>query len=103
MTRAGLLSALIPRQYGGGGLSLAEASVILEEVNCSGGNAGPVHAQMYVMGTILHHASEGLRRRWLPPIARGGLRLQAFAVTEPEAGSDTTRITTSAERPATAT
>ena len=98
MTRAGLLSALIPRQYGGEGLSLAEASVILEEVNRSGGNAGPAHAQMYVMGTILHHASEEQRRRWLPPIARGELRLQAFAVTEPEAGSDTTRISTFAER-----
>jgi acyl-CoA dehydrogenase len=98
MTRAGLLSALIPRGYGGGGLSLAEASVILEEVNRSGGNAGPAHAQMYVMGTLLHHASEAQRRRWLPPIARGELRLQAFAVTEPEAGSDTTRIATFAER-----
>jgi acyl-CoA dehydrogenase len=98
MTRAGLLAALIPRAYGGGGLSLAEASVILEEVNRSGGNAGPAHAQIYVMGALLRHASDEQRRRWLPPIARGELRLQAFAVTEPEAGSDTTRITTSAER-----
>jgi acyl-CoA dehydrogenase len=98
LTRAGWLSALIPTEYGGLGLSLAEASVILEEVNYSGGNAGPAHAQMYVMGTILDHASEEQRRRWLPPIARGELRLQAFAVTEPGAGSDTTRIATTAER-----
>src|SRR5579884_2920671 len=98
LTRAGWLSALIPKTYGGLGLSLAEASVILEEVNRCGGNAGPAHAQMYVMGTILRHASEEQRQRWLPPIARGELRLQAFAITEPGAGSDTTRITTFAER-----
>src|SRR5439155_17771102 len=98
MTGAGWLSALIPAEYGGLGLSLGEASVILEEVNRSGGNAGPAHAQMYVMGTILHHASEEQRQTWLPPIAAGQLRLQAFGVTEPDAGSDTTRITTRAER-----
>lgn len=98
MTRAGWLSALIPRSYGGLGMSLAEASVILEEVNRSGGNVGPAHAQMYVMGTILHHATEEQRQTWLPKIARGEARLQAFGVTEPEAGSDTTRITTFAER-----
>jgi acyl-CoA dehydrogenase len=98
MVRAGWLAALIPRRYGGLGLGLAEASVILEEVNRAGGNAGPAHAQMYVMGTILHHASEGQRQRWLPPIARGELRLQAFGITEPAAGSDTTRIETFAER-----
>jgi len=71
MTRAGWLSALIPRSYGGLGMSLAEASVILEEVNRSGGNVGPAHAQMYVMGTILHHATEEQRQTWLPKIARG--------------------------------
>lgn len=98
MTRSGLLAALIPAAYGGEGMSLAEASVVLEEVNRSGGNVGPAHAQMYVMGTILHHASEEQRRRWLPPLARGDLRLQAFAVTEPEAGVDTTRIATFARR-----
>ena len=98
MTRARWLSALIPRQYGGLGLGLGEASVILEEVNRAGGNAGPAHAQMYVMGTILHHASEEQRQAWLPRIASGELRLQAFGVTEPEAGSDTTRIRTFAER-----
>jgi acyl-CoA dehydrogenase len=98
MTRAGWLAALIPTEYGGLGLGLAEASVILEEVNRAGGNAGPAHAQMYTMGTILHHASEEQRRAWLPSIAAGKLRLQAFGVTEPEAGSDTTRISTFAER-----
>jgi acyl-CoA dehydrogenase len=98
MTEARWLAALIPKEYGGLGLSLAEASVILEEVNYSGGNAGPAHAQMYVMGTILHHASEEQRRTWLPRIASGALRLQAFGVTEPDAGSDTTRIETFAER-----
>jgi acyl-CoA dehydrogenase len=98
MTRAGWLAALIPKEYGGLGLGLAEASVILEEVNRAGGNAGPAHAQMYVMGTILHHASEEQRRFWLPQLAAGKLRLQAFGVTEPEAGSDTTRIRTFAER-----
>jgi acyl-CoA dehydrogenase len=98
LLRARWLSAMIPARYGGLGLSLAEASVILEEVNRAGGNAGPAHAQMYVMGTILHHASEEQRQTWLPPIARGELRLQAFGVTEPGAGSDTTRIETFAER-----
>ena len=98
LTQTGWLSALIPREYGGLGLGLAEASVILEEINRSGGNAGPAHAQMYVMGTILRHASEDQRRRWLVPLARGELRLQAFAITEPQAGSDTTRIETFAER-----
>ncbi len=98
MTRSGLLGALIPTAYGGEGMSLAEASIILEEVNRSGGNVGPAHAQMYVMGTILHHASEEQRQRWLPPIARGEIRLQAFAVTEPDAGVDTTRIATFARR-----
>ena len=98
LTRAGWLAALIPPTYGGLGLSLAEASVILEEINRSGANVGPAHAQIYVMGTILHHASEEQRQTWLPKIASGELRLQAFGVTEPEAGSDTTRIRTFAER-----
>lgn len=98
MTESGLLGALIPQEYGGLGLSLTEASVILEEVNYSGGNAGPSHAQMYVMGTLLRHGSEEQKRRYLPKIATGELRLQAFGVTEPDAGSDTTSLTTTAVR-----
>lgn len=98
MTDAGYLSALIPREYGGQGRTLGEASVILEEINRSGGVAGPSHAQIYTMGTLLRHGSEAQKRRWLPPIAAGELRLQAFGVTEPEAGSETTRIRTTAER-----
>lgn len=98
MTRAGFMGALIPREYGGLGLSLTETSVILEEVNRSGGNAGPAHAQMYVMGTLLRHGSESQKREYLPRIASGELRLQAFGVTEPDAGTDTTAITTTAVR-----
>jgi acyl-CoA dehydrogenase len=98
MTKAGFLGALIPREYGGLGLGLAEASVILEEVNRCGGNAGTAHAQMYTMGTILRHGSAQQKREYLPKIARGELRLQAFGVTEPEAGTDTTRLSTSAVR-----
>src|SRR5919201_2159312 len=98
MTAAGFLGALIPREYGGLGLSLAEASVILEEVNRCGGNAGTAHAQMYTMGTILRHGSAEQKREYLPKIARGELRLQAFGVTEPEAGTDTTRLSTTAVR-----
>jgi acyl-CoA dehydrogenase len=98
MTASGLLGALIPREYGGHGLPLAAASVILEEVNRSGGTAGPAHAQMYVMGTVLRYGSEAQQRAHLPQIAAGKLRLQAFGVTEPEAGTDTTRIQTSARR-----
>ncbi len=98
MTESRLLAALIPEEYGGLGLSMTEASVILEEVNRSGGNAGPSHAQMYVMGTLLRHGSEAQKRRYLPQIASGALRLQAFGVTEPDAGSETTRITTTAVR-----
>ncbi len=98
MTEAGWLGALIPHEYGGLGLGLAEAAVILEEVNRQGGNAGPAHAQMYVMGTLLKHGSEEQKRRYLPRIADGSVRLQAFGVTEPEAGSDTTRIATTAVR-----
>ena len=98
MTAAGFLGALIPREYGGLGLGLAEASVILEEVNRCGGNAGTAHAQMYIMGTILRHGSAQQKREYLPKIARGELRLQAFGVTEPEAGTDTTRLRTTAMR-----
>ncbi len=98
LTESGWLAALIPEAYGGAGLSLTAASVILEEINASGGNAGACHAQMYTMGTILRHGSEEQKRRYLPRIASGELRLQAFGVTEPTAGSDTTRIQTTAER-----
>jgi acyl-CoA dehydrogenase len=98
LTEAGWLAALIPEEYGGGGLSLTEASVVLEEINASGGNAAACHAQMYTMGTLLRHGSDEQKRRWLPPIARGELRLQAFGVTEPTAGSDTRSIQTTARR-----
>jgi acyl-CoA dehydrogenase len=98
LTAAGYLGALIPREYGGLGMSLSEASVIVEEINRSGGNAGPYHAQMYTMGTILRHGSDVQKRAYLPAIARGELRLQAFGVTEPDAGTDTASITTTATR-----
>jgi len=98
MTEAGYLGALIPKEYGGLGMSLVEASIILEEINRSGGNAGPYHAQVYTMGTLLRHGSEAQKQQYLPRIARGELRLQAFGVTEPEAGTDTTSITTTAVR-----
>ena len=97
LNEAGYLACLIPEQYGGSGLDMREACVIPEEINRSGGNAAACHAQMYTMGTLLRHGSEEQRRRWLPGIAAGELRLQAFAVTEPDAGSDTTRISTFAE------
>ncbi len=98
LTEAGYLAALIPEAYDGAGLGIAEASIILEEVNRSGGNAAACHAQMYIMGTVLRHGNDEQKRRFLPPIARGDLRLQAFAVTEPTAGSDTTKISTTAVR-----
>src|SRR4051794_32572328 len=98
LTRDGWLAALVPEEYGGAGLSLTAASVILEEINASGCNAGACHAQMYIMGTILRHGSEAQKRRYLPRIASGELRLQAFGVTEPTAGSDTTSIQTTATR-----
>ena len=98
LTEAGYLACLIPEEYGGMGLGIREASVILEEINRSGANSAACHAQMYTMGTVLRHGSEEQKRRYLPGIARGELRLQAFAVTEPDAGSDTTRIRTFAER-----
>ncbi|MCC6943109.1 MAG: acyl-CoA/acyl-ACP dehydrogenase [Thermomicrobiales bacterium] len=98
MTESRLLAALIPVGFGGLGLSLLEASIILEEVNRSGGNAAACHAQMYIMGALLRHGSAEQHARWLPAIARGELRLQAFSVTEDEAGSDTTAIKTEAIR-----
>jgi acyl-CoA dehydrogenase len=96
LTTAGWLGALIPTAYGGGGLGLADASVILEEINAAGGNAASAHAQMYTMGTLLKHGSEAQKRAYLPKIAAGELRLQAFGITEPESGSETTRIRTMA-------
>ena len=98
LTAQGWLSVLIPEEYGGGGSSLAAASVILEEIAASGGNPSACHAQMYVMGTVLRHGSEEQKRHYLPKIAGGEARLQAFGVTEPEAGSETTAIRTRAER-----
>ena len=98
LTEAGWLAALIPPEYGGGGLGVTEASVILEEINRSGANSGACHAQMYIMGTVLRHGSQEQKRRYLPRIASGALRLQSFAVTEPTTGTDTTKIKTFAER-----
>jgi acyl-CoA dehydrogenase len=98
LSQGGWLAALIPEAYGGTGLGITEASLILEEVNRSGGNSGACHAQMYIMGTLLRHGSEAQKQRWLPRIASGELRLQAFGVTEPAAGSETTRIQTTAVR-----
>ena len=98
LTAAGWLAALIPEDYGGTGLGITEASVILEEINRAGGNAGACHAQMYIMGTVLRHGSEQQKRHYLPKIASGELRLQAFAVTEPTSGSDTTKLKTTAVR-----
>lgn len=98
LTQTGWLGALIPAAYGGRGLNLADAAIILEEINHRGGNAGPAHAQMYIMGALLNHGSDEQKRRYLPDIAAGALRLQAFGVTEPGAGTDTTRIETTAVR-----
>jgi len=98
LTASGYLAALIPEEYGGAGMGITEAGIILEEINRSGGNPGACHAQMYTMGTLLRHGSEEQKRRYLPQIARGELRLQAFAVTEPNSGSEATRIQTSAVR-----
>src|SRR5512146_341016 len=96
LTRAGWLAALIPQEYGGSGLGLSEASVIMEEINRCGGNAGACHGQMYNMGTLLRHGSEAQKKRYLPGIASGEWRLQAMGVTEPTTGTDTTRIKTTA-------
>ncbi len=98
LTDAGWLAALIPEDYGGSGLGITEASVILEEVNRCGGNASACHAQMYIMGTLLRHGSDEQKRQYLPRIASGELRLQAFGVTEPSTGSDTTKLKTTAVR-----
>ena len=98
MTKAGYLAALIPEEYGGSGLPLRAGSVILETVNRCGGSAAAGHAQMYTMGTVLRHGSDEQKQRYLPAIAKGELRLQAFGVTEPTSGSDTTQIRTRAER-----
>jgi len=98
LTQDGWLAALIPEQYGGAGLTMTAASVIMEEINASGCNSGACHAQMYTMGTILRHGSDEQKQHYLPKIASGELRLQAFGVTEPTAGSDTTRISTFAEK-----
>jgi acyl-CoA dehydrogenase len=98
LSELGWLAALIPEEYGGTGLGITEASIILEEINHSGGVATTCHAQMYTMGTLLRHGSEEQKKRYLPKIAVGDLRLQAFGVTEPDAGSESTRIQTTATR-----
>lgn len=98
LTKSGFLGALIPEEYGGSGLPIRAAAVVLEEINASGCTASPAHAQMYIMGTLLRHGSEAQKRRYLPAIASGDLRLQAFGVTEPTTGSDTTQLKTRAER-----
>jgi len=98
LTKAGWLAALIPQDYGGSGLGLAEASVIMEEINRCGGNSGACHGQMYNMGTLLRHGSEAQKKRYLPAIASGELRLQSMAVTEPTTGTDTTKLKTTAVR-----
>jgi acyl-CoA dehydrogenase len=98
LTGAGWLAALIPEEYGGSGLGIADASAILEEINRSGGQSAAAHAQMYIMGALVRHGNEQQKRTYLPRIASGELRLQAFAVTEPDAGSETTRIKTFARK-----
>jgi acyl-CoA dehydrogenase len=98
LTKAGWLAGLIPQEYGGSGLSLAEASVVMEEINRCGGNSGACHGQMYVMNVLVRHGSEAQRREYLPRIAAGELRLQSMAVTEPSTGTDTTKLKTFAVR-----
>lgn len=98
LTRSGWMAALIPEEYGGSGLGLTEASVIMEEINRSGGNSGACHGQMYNMNTLVRHGSEEQRRTYLPRIAAGELRLQSMGVTEPTTGTDTTKIRTMAVR-----
>ena len=98
LTKAGWLAALIPQEYGGSGLSLAEASVIMEEINHAGGNSGACHGQMYVMNVLVRHGSEQQKRQFLPQIAAGNLRLQSMGVTEPTTGTDTTQLKTTAVR-----
>src|SRR6266478_8314932 len=96
LTQGGFLASLIPEEYGGSGLPLRAAAVILEEINAQGCTASQGHAQMYIMGTVLRQGSEAQKRQYLPKIATGELRLQAFGVTEPNAGSDTTKLQTTA-------
>src|SRR6185295_510392 len=98
LTEAGFLSVLIPEEYGGSGLGLAAATAVLEEVHRSGCNGGACHAQMYTMGTLLKHGNTAQKQKYLPKIASGELALQAFGVTEPNSGTDTTRISTFAKR-----
>jgi acyl-CoA dehydrogenase len=98
LTQAGFLAVLIPEEYGGSGLTLSEAVAILQEIHACGCNGAACHAQIYTMGTLLRHGSPAQKQRWLPPIARGELRLQAFAVTEPTSGSDLLRLATNAVR-----
>ena len=98
LTAAGYLAALVPEEYGGSGLGLTAAAAILEEVHASGANGSACHAQMYIMGTILRHGGDAQKAQWLPAIAKGDLRLQAFAVTEPTSGTDTLALSTTAER-----
>jgi len=98
LTEAGWLAVLIPTEYGGAGLGITEAAIILEEINRNGGNAAAAHAQMYIMGTVLRHGSAEQKQRYLARVARGELRFQAFGVTEPDAGSETTRLKTTAVR-----
>jgi acyl-CoA dehydrogenase len=98
LTQSGYLGALIPQEYGGAGLGIIEGALIMETIHASGGNAAACHAQMYIMGTVLRHGSEEQKRTYLPRIASGELRLQAFGVTEPNAGSDTTKLQTTAVR-----
>ena len=98
LTESGWLSLLIPEEYGGGGAGITEAGVVLEEIHRSGANANACHAQMYTMGVLLNHGSDAQKQKYLPEIAAGKLRLQAFAVTEPDAGSDTSQIRTQAVR-----
>jgi alkylation response protein AidB-like acyl-CoA dehydrogenase len=98
LTQAGYMGCLIPAEYGGAGLAMSEGGMILETIHANGGSASACHAQMYIMGTVLRHGSEAQKQRYLPKIASGELRLQAFAVTEPDAGSDTTQLKTTAVR-----
>jgi len=98
LTKAGWMAALIPEKYGGSGIGLTEASVIMEEINRSGGNSGACHGQMYNMGTLLRHGSDAQKQKYLPRIASGELRLQSMGVTEPTTGTDTTKIRTKAEK-----
>jgi len=98
LTQAGYLAALIPQEYGGAGLPIRDGALILETIHANGGSASACHAQMYIMGTVLRHGSDAQKQKYLPKIATGELRLQAFGVTEPDAGSDTTKLKTTAVR-----